>query len=100
MNGNFEIDKSAYPYAGVTIGSGVRVLYTPTQDQITGNLPRPVAAAVALRLNTLHHSRTPQSLTQLGVLLENIDELVRDEARSCHERATIDAIALNQILAR
>lgn len=68
MNGNFEIDKGAYPYTATRIGDHTYVLHTPTLEKcVTFPLPRAVAERVALQANTVYHSRvqTPGPVTPL-----------------------------------
>ena len=59
MNGNFERDKSAYPYAAMHIGEAVRVVHIPTLTEPLPevNLNFAAAAAVALNLNVLYYKK-------------------------------------------
>lgn len=56
MNGNFEIDKGAYPYAGQRFGDSCKLVHVPSQKIIFDlGLPNDVVARAALTLNTYYH---------------------------------------------
>jgi len=100
MNGNFEIDKSSYPYSRIRIGETHKLVHTPTQDMLTtGSLPIQVADAVALRLNALHYTDTGKSTSALLDHLEDLNPLIRIEAATAFDNGVIDGIAFSQIQA-
>ncbi len=59
MNGNFERDKGAYPYAAMHLGASIRVVHVPTLTEPLPevNLNFAAAAAVALNLNALYYKK-------------------------------------------
>ena len=78
MNGNFEFDKSAYPYAAGYQGTAWRIVNVQTRDNVTElKVPRKVAEAVALDLNSLYWARKVEKLRDLK---EGLSEHVKATA--------------------
>lgn len=90
MNGNFEIDRSVYPYGPVQVGDGVKLFYIPMQQCVFDlKLPRELAARVALRVNSLHYAgdagaeKFKSTPAQVGKIIgEEITALVKDRTLS------------------
>lgn len=80
MNGNFEIDKGAYPYASQRFGEACKLVHVPSQKIIFDlGLPNDVVARAALTLNTYHHGGNGLALANAlrephAVLLDAVEE--------------------------
>lgn len=75
MNGNFEIDKGAYPYASQRFGEANKLVHVPSQKIIFDlGLPNDVVARAALTLNTYYHGGNTVHLTD--ALLSPADVLI------------------------
>lgn len=57
MNGNFEVDRGAYPFSGVSVGDSLKLHHVPTMQRLLNvPLPRDLAARASLRLNVLYYA--------------------------------------------
>lgn len=80
MNGNFEIDKGAYPYSAQRIGETYKLVHMPTQRVVFDlGLPSEVVVKAGLILNTLYHSGNTVGLHQA---LETPKQLMLDAAEA------------------
>lgn len=100
MNGNFQVDKSIYPYGVITKGDGSHVQYTPGLLVLTtSGLPSHVAHAVALQLNTMHYNG-PTGPETARTERFHINKLITLAAANSYESKAIDGPAYQHILDR
>lgn len=101
MNGNFEIDKSRYPYGPVAVGDAWQVWHVPTQQEVAAGLSMPatLASRVALRLNTQYHASKAGGKAFDGGSL-NVLRLVRESLAEEDVKLTIGGAAVSQITQR
>lgn len=96
MNGNFEVDKSVYPYAPLYRGSAIGVHNVRTQEvTIKANLGAVVAGAVALDLNALYWARKERELVDAK---ENIHVKAKAVAYAQQIRGKIKPLEYAQII--
>lgn len=96
MNGNFEVDKSAYPYAAAHRGNKVVIRNTQTlEEPTTVNVGTQVGTAVALRLNALYWSR---KVDKLQDELDNIEMVIRVTAKGLYTDRIITATLYESIV--
>lgn len=96
MNGNFEVDKSAYPYATLHKGNKVLVQEVRKQEAVTQiNVGSAVGNAVALRLNALYWSRKEVKLQET---IDNIGDLIRTTAKDLYDSKIITATLYTSVV--
>lgn len=96
MNGNFEFDRGAYPYGGVTVGNGVLLHNIQTLAPVCKlTLPRSVVRHAALELNKLHYSGLPQDLVDA---LNDPKEILAAAVRTAYTQAEIDGAVTQSLL--
>ena len=104
MNGNFEVDRSAYPYGPQYIGAAWYVVYIPTQNRVIGQpLPRELAARVAVRLNAQWYSSLPESRKEFaGSHAEQVTagNILREELRFAVADKSVDGAVAQQVFDR
>lgn len=101
MNGNFERDKSAYPYAALHLGQGsdTQITKVTTREVVYKPLlPHIVAAAVAVELNAKYYARDAEALADATG--SGIYNLVRLSARQLLTEGRITGPQYTQISQR
>lgn len=97
MNGNFEIDRGAYPFQGIRIGSDYRVVFVPNLDQLNKTpLPAIVAVNAALRLNTAYHAGKAGG-PKPDFTSANVRKIIGEEVTSAVQRGELDGVRATQI---
>lgn len=96
MNGNFEVDKSAYPYAVGHRGNKVLVRNVQTLEEVSQvNVGPKVGEAVALRLNALYWSRKVDKLQES---LDGIEALIKATAKDLYDIRSITATLYQSVV--
>lgn len=96
MNGNFEVDKSAYPYSAAHRGNKVVIRNTQTLEEVSPvNVGTQVGTAVALHLNALYWSR---KVDKLQYALDSIEAVIRATAKGLYNDRIITATLYESIV--
>lgn len=94
MNGNFEHDRSTYPYSVLRQGDGAYLAYTPSLKKLTQiNLPVAVVGIAALELNVAYWAERAQPTT----LLKNIKAVLLRAAKEAYTNRDISGPAYDQV---
>lgn len=97
MNGNFETDRGAYPFQGIRIGGGYRVVFVPSLGALC-NVPltATVAMGAALRLNTAYHASKAGGPTP-DFTSNNVRKIIGEEVTAAVQRGELDGARATQI---
>lgn len=86
MNGNFEHDKSSYPYSVLRQGDGAYLTYIPSLKKLSElNLPVSVVKLAALELNVAYWAESAQPT----LLLKNIKAVLLRAAKEAYTERSI-----------
>lgn len=95
MNGNFEHDKSSYPYSVLRQGDGAYLAHTPSLKKLADlNLPVAVIGLAALELNVAYWGTPKKDITPL---LKNVKALLLRAAREAYTERSISGPSYDQI---
>lgn len=98
MNGNFEYDKSSYPYSEMRQGDGTFLIYTPSLDKLCKlPLPHAVVYQAALELNIAYWGTPKKDITPL---LKNIKAVLLRAAREAYTNRDIIGPVYDQVKAQ
>ena len=94
MNGNFEHDKSSYPYSVLRRGEGAYLMYTPSLEKLSDlDLPIVVVCIAALELNVAYWAERAQPTA----LLKNIKAVLLRAAKEAYTNRDISGPAYDQV---
>lgn len=97
MNGNFEYDKSTYPYSPMRQGDGTYLIHVPSLGKLsTLPLPPAVVGIAALELNIAYWG-TPK--TDITPLIKGIKAVLLRAAKEAYTNRDISGPAYDQVKA-
>lgn len=94
MNGNFEHDKSSYPYSVLRQGDGAYLAHIPSLEKLTEiSLPVAVVGIAALELNVAYWSERAQPT----VLPKDIKAVLLRAAKEAYTNRDISGPVYDQV---